>query len=71
MISDGGGLREPVSAFLYVYVEDVDETYLSEQSKSGAQTLEVPSDLPYGDRRAMVKDRWGNLWQIASRKDDN
>lgn len=27
MISDGGGLREPVSAFLYVYVEDVDETY--------------------------------------------
>jgi PhnB protein len=27
MISSGAGLREPVSAFLYVYVENVDETY--------------------------------------------
>jgi PhnB protein len=36
--------------------------------EAGAQTLELPSDLPYGDRRAMVKDAWGNFWQIASRK---
>jgi PhnB protein len=67
MISDGGGLREPVSAFLYVYVENVDETY-QRAVKAGAETLELPSDQPYGDRRAMVKDSWGNLWQIASRK---
>jgi PhnB protein len=67
MISDGDGLREPVSAFLYVYVEDVDETY-QRAVEAGAETLELPSDLPYGDRRAMVKDAWGNLWQIASRK---
>jgi len=67
MISDGGGLREPVSAFLYVYVEDVDETY-HRAVEEGAETLELPSDQPYGDRRAMVKDPWGNLWQIASCK---
>jgi PhnB protein len=67
MISDGGGLREPVSAFLYVYVENVDETY-QRAVEGGAETLELPSDQPYGDRRAMVKDPWGNLWQIASRK---
>lgn len=67
MISDGGGLREPMPAFLYVYVEDVDETY-QRAVKAGAETLELPSDLPYGDRRAMVKDAWGNLWQIASRE---
>ena len=66
MISDGGGLREPVSAFLYVYVENVDETY-RRAVEAGAETRELPSDLPYGDRRAMVKDAWGNLWQIASR----
>jgi len=23
-------------------------------------------DTPYGDRRATVKDRWGNTWQIAT-----
>ena len=67
MISDGGGLREPVSSFLYVYVENVDETY-QRAVEAGAKTLELPSDQPYGDRRAMVKDPWGNLWQIASRK---
>lgn len=67
MISDGGGLREPVSAFLYVYVENVDETY-QRAVEAGAETLELPSDQPYGDRRAMVKDPWDNLWQIASRK---
>jgi PhnB protein len=67
MISDGGGLREPVSAFLYVYIENVDETY-RRAAEAGAETLELPSDQPYGDRRAMVKDPWGNLWQIASRK---
>ena len=67
MISDGGGLREPVSAFLYVYVENVDETY-QRAVEAGAETLELPSDQPYGDRRAMVKDPWGNLWQIASCK---
>jgi PhnB protein len=66
MISNGNGLRGHVSAFLYVYVENVDETY-QRAIAAGAESLEIPSDLPYGDRRAMVKDRWGNLWQIASR----
>ena len=65
MISDGGGLREPVSSFLYVYVENVNETY-QRAIQAGAETIELPSDLPYGDRRAMVKDQWGNLWQMAS-----
>jgi PhnB protein len=67
MVSNGDGLREPMSAFLYVYVQNVDETY-QRALEAGAESLEIPSDLPYGDRRAMVKDLWGNLWQIASRK---
>jgi uncharacterized glyoxalase superfamily protein PhnB len=32
---------------------------------AGAQSIEAPSDMPYGDRRATVSDAWGNLWQIA------
>jgi uncharacterized glyoxalase superfamily protein PhnB len=67
MISNGDGLREPVSAFLYVYVENVDETY-RRAVEAGAESLELSADLPYGDRRAMVRDPWGNLWQIASRR---
>jgi PhnB protein len=63
----GAGPREPMPAFLYVYVQDIDATY-RRALKAGAKSLEEPSDMPYGDRRAMVKDRWGNDWQIATYK---
>jgi len=66
MISDAG-VRDPMPAFLYVYVEDTDETY-RRAIQAGAESLEKPGDVPYGDRRAMVKDQWGNTWQIATYK---
>lgn len=66
MISDGGGIRSVMPGFLYVYVEDVDAVY-RKAVEAGAESLETPADQPYGDRRAMVRDMWGNLWQIASR----
>jgi PhnB protein len=65
MISDTGS-REATRAFLYVYVEDTDETY-RRALKAGASSVEEPIELPYGDRRAMVHDPWGNTWQIATR----
>jgi len=65
MISDGGGEREAMPAFLYVYVENADETY-RRAIAAGALSIERPGDMPYGDRRAMVRDSWGNVWQIAT-----
>jgi PhnB protein len=65
MISDAG-VREAMPACLYVYVESADVTW-QQAVKAGAQSLEAPSNTPYGDRRGMVKDRWGNTWQIATR----
>ena len=65
MVSDGGGAREAMPAFLYVYVENADETY-QRAIAAGAQSIERPADKPYGDRRAMVRDSWGNVWQIAT-----
>ena len=67
MVSDGAGLREQVPAFLYVYVEDADSTY-ERAIASNAISIEEPADMPYGDRRAMVRDGWGNTWQIATHK---
>ncbi len=64
MISDRGA-RSATAAFLYVYVPDADETY-RRALQAGARSLEEPADLPYGDRRAMVEDSWGNTWQIAT-----
>lgn len=63
----GVGPRDPVRAFLYLYVDDVDATY-QRALKAGAVSLEEPQDVPYGDRRAMVKDPCGNDWQIATHK---
>jgi len=68
MISDGGDLREPMPAFLYVYVDDTDSTYQRAIATTYATSVEMPADMPYGDRRAMVKDKWGNTWQIATHK---
>lgn len=69
MIGDSGE-RSPAPAFLYVYVPDADGTYLRALD-AGAKSLEEPADMPYGDRRAMVEDRWGNIWQIATYKVDD
>ena len=41
MISGEDGLREPMPAFLYVYVEDADLTYRRALA-AGATTLETP-----------------------------
>ena len=66
MVTDAG-IRKPMAAFLYVYVDDADETY-RKAIGAGAKSVEEPSDQPYGDRRGMVEDEWGNTWQIATRR---
>ena len=66
MIS-GVGPREEAPAFLYLYVDDINATY-QRALEAGAVSLEEPQDLPYGDRRGMVEDPCGNIWQIATHK---
>jgi PhnB protein len=61
--------RELFPAFLYVYVGDADLVY-NRALNAGAMSLEAPLNTPYGDRRAMVRDPFGNVFQIAHRTDD-
>jgi tRNA-Thr(GGU) m(6)t(6)A37 methyltransferase TsaA len=61
----GTGPRPATPAFLYVYVDDADATY-RRAIAAGARSIEEPLDTPYGDRRAMIEDAWGNAWQIAT-----
>ena len=56
--------RDVFPAFLYIYVDDADQTYERALS-AGAVSIEAPLDTPYGDRRAMVRDPFGNVFQIA------
>jgi PhnB protein len=66
MISEARA-RDPKSAFLYIYVNDTDSAY-RRALEHGASSIEEPFDTPYGDRRCMVEDKWGNTWQIAVHK---
>ena len=65
MVSEAG-VRNPVPSYLYVYVENADEIW-QRAVRAGAHPLEAPLNTPYGDRRGMVQDQWGNTWQIATR----
>ena len=60
--------RGAYTAHLYVYADDTDSTY-ERALLAGATSLEPPFDTPYGDRRAMVRDPYGNVFQIAVRLD--
>src|SRR5262245_14355717 len=59
------GPRDVTRAFLYLYVENTDAT-CKRALAAGAESLEEPTDTPYGDRRGMIKDPCGNVWQIAT-----
>ena len=68
LIMVGGVLeRSPTGSFLYVYVADVDSSF-ERALAAGATAMEPPAEMPYGDRRAMVEDPWGNRWQIATHR---
>jgi uncharacterized glyoxalase superfamily protein PhnB len=54
-----------MTAALHVYVEDTDSTY-KKALQAGATSIGEPKDMEYGERGACVKDRFGNLWYIAT-----
>ena len=65
LLVSGVEVREPTHSFFYLYLEDVDAAY-ARALAAGGISLEEPRDVPYGDRRAMVRDPFGNAWQLAT-----
>jgi PhnB protein len=57
----------PIS--LYVYVKDVDAIF-NQAVSEGATMLHPVRDEFYGDRAGYLKDPFGHLWSIATRKKD-
>ena len=53
-------------AFLYVYVDDAERALRGERLPRALPSIEAPLDTPYGDRHAMVRDPFGNIFQIAT-----
>ncbi len=63
--SEAHGEYPPSACHLHLYVPDTDAVY-ARALRAGATTIEAPSDKPYGDRSAGVRDPWGNSWFIAT-----
>lgn len=68
-VSDAQGFAQPTAANLFVYVPDVDATF-ARAVEAGAQTVAPVMDMFWGDRWGMVRDPFGNTWQIATHVED-
>ena len=67
VVIEAGDLPAHVSgtkASIYVYVDDVDETY-ARALNLGATSVAEPEDKPYQERSAGFKDTSGNTWWIS------
>jgi len=67
-----GGVQEDwpaMPALLHLYVEDADAVYVKALA-AGAEPVREMQDEFYGDRSGGVKDGWGNIWWIATRKEE-
>ncbi|GAA0406691.1 Dot/Icm type IV secretion system effector PhnB [Pseudomonas veronii subsp. inensis] len=60
---------ERTSVALQLYVTDVDAQF-KQAVAAGASALSEPEDRFYGDRSGSVKDPFGHLWYLATRKED-
>ena len=56
---------QPMATAIYMYVEDVDTLY-ERALNAGCESLLPPTDQPYGDRNAWVKDPFNNVWYLAT-----
>ena len=69
MMGEASGDWKPMPGSIYLYVNDTDATY-KRALDAGATSLMEPADQFYGDRNAGVKDASGNMWWIATRKEN-
>lgn len=64
MVGCPEGAGTTVTAMLHVYVDDCDAAYRAALA-AGAEPVTEPENQPDGDRRAGVRDRFGNLWYVG------
>lgn len=60
---------DAMPASLFVYVNDVDDTY-RRALEAGATSIEAPQNQFYGARVGRLRDQAGNRWVIATHMED-
>ena len=64
-MGEAQGKYETMMAMFYLYVPNMEAVY-KQALAAGATSFQEPTDQPYGDRNAGVKDAFGNKWYIAT-----
>jgi len=64
-MGEAHGKYETMEAMFYLYVPNMENVY-RQALAAGATSFQEPTDQPYGDRNAGVKDNFGNKWYIAT-----
>jgi PhnB protein len=64
-MGESHGKYPPMPTMFYMYVPDCGSVY-RQALTAGATSISEPTDMPYGDRTASVKDVFGNTWCIAT-----
>ncbi|MBI4349463.1 MAG: VOC family protein [Elusimicrobia bacterium] len=60
---------EATRSRFYIYTDDCD-ALLARAAKAGAKPEQPATDQFWGDRMGSVRDAWGNVWSIATHKED-
>jgi len=69
MMGEASEAWKATSAMIYLYVNDVDETY-KRALQAGGKSMMEPTNMFYGDRSGAVIDPCGNQWGIATHVED-
>lgn len=64
-MGEAHGKYQPMEPMFYIYVPNMEAVY-RQAVAAGATSFQEPTDQPYGDRNAAVKDPFGNKWYIAT-----
>ena len=64
-MGEAHGRYETMPAMVYLYVPNVEDAYRRAVA-AGATSFQEPTDQPYGDRNAGVRDNFGNTWYLAT-----
>ena len=64
-MGEAHGKYDTMEAMFYLYVPNMEAVY-RQALAAGATSFQEPTDQPYGDRNAGVKDNFGNKWYIAT-----
>lgn len=64
-MGEAHGPYQPMPSMFFLYVPNVDATH-QRAVNAGATSISEPADQPHGERRAGVKDVFGNQWYIGT-----